>query len=202
MMQEALRRRDQQRRMLHDLRQKRQQEIDQAKETRRVEVETHRDHERRIKDQQRTAKMLAGRETMVDDLELLEIQACSDPDLHEPWKEDVERFAPNPAVADELHPSCPPTQDKVPDELQSEALEIFEFISYFGEQIGCKRLEWDEFQDALMSPSCSMFHGLHVQLVRLLFFDLPSSEDAFRGRPLNSLTWPELLRQYLDYGHW
>ena len=198
MMQEAQRRRDQQRRMLHDLRQKRQQEIDKAKETRRVEVETHRDHERRIKDQQRTAKMLAGRETMVDDLELLEIQACSDPDLHEPWKEDVERFAPNPAVADELHPSCPPTQDKVPDELQSEALEIFEFISYFGQQIGCKRLEWDEFQDALMSPSCSMFHGLHVQLVRLLFFDLPSSEDAFRGRPLNSLTWPELLRQYLE----
>ena len=39
------------------------QEIDQVKEARRIEVENYRDQERRIKELQRTAKMLAGRET-------------------------------------------------------------------------------------------------------------------------------------------
>ena len=34
--------------------------------------------------------------------------------------------------------------------------------------------------------------------MRLLFYDLPVGEHAFRGRPLNSLTWPELFRQYLE----
>jgi len=57
---DALRRRDEQRQALAGMREKRQQEIDQVKDDRRLEIETYRDQERRIKDQQRTAKMLAG----------------------------------------------------------------------------------------------------------------------------------------------
>jgi hypothetical protein len=39
---------------------------------------------------------------------------------------------------------------------------------------------------------------LHVVLVQELFRDLLASHTVFLGRPLNSLTWPELLRQYLE----
>ena len=39
---------------------------------------------------------------------------------------------------------------------------------------------------------------LHVVLVQELFRDLPASSTVFRGRPLNALTWPELLRHYIE----
>jgi hypothetical protein len=137
---------------------------------------------------------------VLDDLELMEIEAMDDPEKHQPWKEELERPLPNPVRVDELVKlDKDPTRvaARLPPHLLSEALEIFEFTSYFGEQISVKRLKWDEFERALVSPCCGLFHGLHVQLVRLLFYDLPGAEHPFRGRPLNSLTWPELLRQYL-----
>jgi len=144
--------------------------------------------------------VLAGRETMLDDLELLEIERAPDPEQHPPWKEELERELPNPALVDELVTNLGAVGDEfavMPAAHLSDALEIFEFVSYFSEQLGCARLSWREFEEALMSPSCCLFHGLHVQLVRILFQDLPGGERPFRGRPLNSLTWPELLRQYL-----
>ena len=194
---EALRRRQE----LQDMRDKRLQEIDQVREARRVEVENYRDQEKRLRELQRTAKMLAGRETLLDDLELMEIEANDDPEKHQPWNEELERPLPNPVHAEELvvKKDWDPRRGaaRLPDHLLSEALEIFEFTSYFGDQISVKRLNWDEFEKALVSACCGLFHGLHVQLVRLLFFDLPGAESPFRGRPLNSLTWPELLRQYL-----
>ena len=70
----------------------------------------------------------------------------------------------------------------LPAEHLSAALEIFEFASYFHLQLGCRRLTWHEFEEAIVSPSCSLFHGLHVQLVRILFQDLPGAERPFRGR--------------------
>jgi len=39
---------------------------------------------------------------------------------------------------------------------------------------------------------------LHLALVHELFRDLPASSTVFRGRPLNALTWPELLRHYIE----
>lgn len=39
---------------------------------------------------------------------------------------------------------------------------------------------------------------LHVVLVQELYRDLPASDTVFLGRPLNALTWPELLRHYLE----
>ena len=137
---------------------------------------------------------------MLDDLELLEIERAPDPEQHPPWKEELERELPNPALVDELVTNLGAVGDELavmPAAHLSDALEIFEFVSYFSEQLGCARLSWREFEEALMSPSCCLFHGLHVQLVRILFQDLPGGERPFRGRPLNSLTWPELLRQYL-----
>ncbi len=46
--------------------------------------------------------------------------------------------------------------------------------------------------------SCALFHNLHVILVKRLFANLPGDKDPLLGKPLNALTWLELLRQYVS----
>jgi hypothetical protein len=41
-------------------------------------------------------------ETLLGDLELLEIQLATDPEQHDPWKEEIERELPNPVAVDEF----------------------------------------------------------------------------------------------------
>jgi hypothetical protein len=210
------------------------------------------------------AEKLALRLSMVDDLELIEIYAAT--------KHPLARVpAPDEALRLGLAP-CDPPDPRLPPELVSEALEVFEFrlvpataaareapwsagtafralqhrpglnrkavpkarpdrkrgriesevgskatvlrswpdrvlieltglvcwwghSNFFGEVLGYEKLCWHEYVEALLSPQCSLFHSLHVALVRLLFYDLPATDQPFLGRPLNALTWPELLRQ-------
>jgi len=152
---EAQRRRDDQRHALAAMREKRQQQIDHVKEARRLQLDRHRDEERRIKDQQRTAKMLAGRETMVDDLELMEIEGCSKgPLAHKAWVEVLERAVPNPALATDLieggEGAISDGRARLEAHYVSDALEVLEFFSYFGEHLGCKCLNWYDFEEALV----------------------------------------------------
>ena len=41
-------------------------------------------------------------ETLLGETELLEIQLAADPELHDPWKEEIERELPNPVAVDEF----------------------------------------------------------------------------------------------------
>ncbi len=68
--------------------------------------------------------------------------------------------------------------------------------NFFGDFLGFEGLGWQDFLEALLLPQSHVLHSLHVVLVRLIFCDLPAASDQpFLGRPLNCLTWPELLRQ-------
>lgn len=86
--------------------------------------------------------------------------------------------------------------DVFPPHLLPSVLEVWEFTNFFSIFFGCKKLLWGEFQAGLTDDSCALFHGMHVTLVRIIFQDL-SSDEVFKGRPLNALTWPELLREYM-----
>jgi hypothetical protein len=81
----------------------------------------------------------------------------------------------------------------LPEEYLSVALEILEFTSYFGEQIGCRKLKWCEFEQALLSSACALFHGLHVQLVRLLYYDLPGTQFTCFASTKVKIRTPEEL---------
>ncbi len=85
----------------------------------------------------------------------------------------------------------------IPEECVAGALEAWEFVGYFAGVMKWEPLPWVAFEQGLLEEGSPMLHAIQLDLVRLLFHDLPAAEGVFLGRPLNSLTWPELLRQYL-----
>ncbi|KAJ1482071.1 hypothetical protein T484DRAFT_1805301, partial [Baffinella frigidus] len=88
----------------------------------------------------------------------------------------------------------------VPPPLLPRLLHAFEFITLFAEPLGTPRaraLSWRSFAAAAVSKDGALFNACLVLLVGVLYRDLPAADNAFLGRPLTSLTWPELLRQYL-----
>jgi hypothetical protein len=79
---------------------------------------------------------------------------------------------------------------------------VWELVSFFAVFLECPSatcgVTFWEFCKNLEHPGAHLLHRLHIVLVRELFKDFPASDKVFLGRPLNALTWPELLRHYLE----
>eukprot|EP00960_Hanusia_phi_P039260 753824-Hanusia_phi.AAC.3 len=193
---EAQKRKDQEKEIVKDLREKRQAEIEKAKEERRVAVENYREMEKKIREQQRLAKVLELRQSVMEDLELMNLRKFENPEDCKPIKDWSEQIYVNPADKKDILEAESPCSI-LPEQHTSAIIEVWEFVNMFSERLCCKKLPWAEFTNAIMDDRCLVFHGLHVHLVNMIFHDLPAADHPFRGRPLNSLTWPELFRQYL-----
>jgi hypothetical protein len=102
-------------------------------------------------------------------------------------------------------PSTPLMGNKVPRDLQSEAVQVWDCASFLmGEVLKVKMpCTWETFLELLLMPgkpvNMEMCAVLHMTMTELLYKELPGADpvDVFKGRPMNRYTWPELLRQYL-----
>jgi hypothetical protein len=106
--------------------------------------------------------------------------------------------APAPPVAPLV--ALQPDPSQAPPALLPQLLHGLDFLARFGTLLGAPRaarLGWRRFARAALREDGALLHGAFVPLVGALYRDLPAAGHAFLGRPLNSLTWPELLRQYL-----
>lgn len=168
-------------------REKRLAAAEREKEDRKGEVERHKEAERVIREQQKVAARLAERHVTVDDVDLIVIRG-DDEQLRAKHEVGL-RFLVEPANGLET--------DLLPASLVPSALEVWEFTNFFSSLLGCKKLTWVQFLAGITDPDCALFHGMNVALVRILFEDVQPAGGAFRGRPLNSLTWPELLRNFV-----
>jgi hypothetical protein len=168
-------------------REKRIAAAEREKEDRKGELERHREAERVVREQQKVAQRLAERHVTVDDVDLIVIRG-DDEDLRAKY-EVGQCFL--------VEPECGLETDLMPDSLIPSVLEVWEFTNFFSSLLGCKKLTWVQFLAGITDPDCTLFHGMNVALVRILFEDVQPDGGAFKGRPLNSLTWPELLRNFL-----
>jgi hypothetical protein len=102
-------------------------------------------------------------------------------------------------------PPTPLMGAKVPREIQSEAVQVWDCASFLlGEVLKTKMpCTWETYLELLLNPAkpvnmeaCAL---LHMSLTELLYKELPGADpvDVFKGRPMNRYTWQELLRQYL-----
>lgn len=168
-------------------REKRIAAAEREKEDRKGELERHREAERVIREQQKVAQRLAERHVTVDDVDLIVIRG--DDEALRAKHEVGQRFLVEPESGLET--------DLIPDSLIPSVLEVWEFTNFFSSLLGCKKLTWVQFLAGISDPGCTLFHGMNVALVKFLFEDVQPDGGAFKGRPLNSLTWPELLRNFL-----
>jgi hypothetical protein len=159
-----------------------------AEELNRIKMEKEliRQADKKRKEQDKVIHNIAARVMMVDDMELLEMRS----ELSFP--------GPGPQLGEENQVLI--KAKTVPGGLEKHilpmAIEVFEFANFFGEMIGCEGIAWSAFCEAIQDPGCAIFHSLHVALVMRIFTNL-KRDNTFLGRPLNALTWPELLRQYI-----
>ena len=183
--------------------------IELQREQQRLQLDKSREQDRvRRAEAEAKRKLLMrahGRQVMIDDLELISLRQQLIQDQHGAVSGKSDD-ATNKIDSLEANPiecvNALPEGIRRAEYLVSDLLEVWELVDFFGGMLKCSAHivgnTFVQFCERLEDPRSRLFHYLHVVLVHELFKDLGAADTVFLGRPLNALTWPELLRQYLE----
>ena len=96
-----------------------------------------------------------------------------------------------------------PFSEVLPPECVGDAIECWDFLNRFHAVTTLNHIFFEEFEASLIHPGSLLNAEIHIALIQILLPNLPSLFDCdflqnpWINRPLNILTWPEILRHCL-----